>query len=154
MGGTRNLLMIQEAKEILFNQSDYTYCRIPAGDLKYQGRHGFQGNEKFFKRMDITQANTSETNTDFRTSGCGSVCIQVVPPDLKVHKLASKIHATCMDGRCISNKLDTPKSIRLPTFCSYRESVSQSNEGQVYVDHSTSVTFRTLTHPVIVFQLF
>ena len=124
---------------ILFNQSDHTYCRIPARDFKYQGRQGFQGNEKFIKRIDIKQANISETNTGFRTSECGSVWIQVVPPDPKVHKLATRF--TCMDGGCISNKLDTLKSIRLPTFCSYRESVSQSNEGQVYVDHNnTSVT--------------
>ena len=55
-----------------------------------------------------------------------------------------------MDVGCISNKLDTPKSIRLPTFCSYRESVSQSNEGQVYMDHNnTSVAFPTMVHPVI-----
>ena len=39
------------------------------------------------------------------------------------------------------------QSIRIPTFCSYRESVSQSNEVQVYVDHNnTSVA---LVHPVI-----
>ena len=50
--------------------------------------------------MDITQANASETNTDFRTSGCGSVCIQVVPPDHKVHKLASRStpHAWMVDA--------------------------------------------------------
>ena len=34
---------------ILFSQSDHTYCREPAGDFKYQGRQGFQGNEKFVK---------------------------------------------------------------------------------------------------------
>ena len=68
-----------------------------------------------------------------------------MPPDSKVHKLASR--SACMDGGCISNELDTPKSIRLPTFCSYREGVSQSNGGQVYVDHNnTSVVF---VHPVI-----
>ena len=64
-----------------------------------------------------------------------------------------------MYGGCISNRLDHEavsvnsfmighsKSIRIPTFCSYRESVSQSNEVQVYVDHNnTSVA---LVHPVI-----
>ena len=133
---------------ILFSQSDHTYCRIPVGDFKYLGREDFQGNEKFVKRMDIKQANISETNTGFRTSGYGSVCIQVVLPDPKVHKLATR--SACMDGGCISNKLDTPKSIRPPTFCSYRESVSQSNEGQVYIDHNnTSVAFPTMVHPVI-----
>ena len=59
---------------ILFTQSDHTYCRIPAGDFKYQGRQGFQGNGKFVKQMDIKEANISETNIGFRTSGCGSVC--------------------------------------------------------------------------------
>ena len=50
----------------------------------------------------------------------------------------------------ISNKLDTPKSIRLPTFCSDRESVSESSKGQVYVDHNNSnVAFATMIHPVI-----
>ena len=60
---------------ILFKQSDHTYCRIPAGDFKYQGRQGFQGNEKFVKRMDIKQANISETDTGFKTSlhqGCAT----------------------------------------------------------------------------------
>ena len=85
--------------------------------------------------MDIKQVNISETDTGFRTN----VCTQVVPRDPKIHKLATRF--TCIDGGCISNTLDTPKSIRLPTFCSYRESVSQNNEGQVYVDHkNTSVT--------------
>lgn len=63
----------------------------------------------------------------------------------QVNKLART--STCIDGRCISNKLDTPKSIRLPFFCSYRESVSQSNEAQVYFN-STSVTFPTMLHLV------
>ena len=98
--------------------------------------------------MDIKQANISETDTGFRASGCGSVCIQVVPPDPKVRKLATK--STCIDDGCISNELDTTKSsIFLPTFCSYREGVSQSNEGQVYIDHNnTSVAFPTMVHPV------
>ena len=87
--------------------------------------------------MDIKQANISETGTGFRTSGCGSVYIQIVPPDCKVHKLATR--STCMDGGCISDKLDTPKILCLPTFCSCRESVSQSNEVQVY----------GMVHPVI-----
>ena len=65
---------------ILFSQSDPTYCRIPAGTYKYQERRGFQ---KFVERMAIKQANVSETDTGFRTSGRGSGCIQVVPPDPK-----------------------------------------------------------------------
>ena len=78
--------------------------------------------------------------------GCG--CGSVVPPASKVHKLATR--SACMNGRCILNKLDTPKSIHLPTFYSYRESVSQNNEGQVNVDHSkTSVAFPTMVHQVI-----
>ena len=94
--------------------------------------------------MDIKQANISATDTSFRTSGCGSVCIQVVPTDLRVHKLATR--STCMDV----NKLDAPKSISLPTFCSYGESVSQRNEGKVYVDdNNTSLAFPTMEHPVI-----
>ena len=38
---------------ILFSQLDHSYCRIPAGDFKNQDGQGFQGNEKFVKRMDI-----------------------------------------------------------------------------------------------------
>ena len=53
---------------ILFSQSDRTYCRIPTRDVKYQRRQGFQGTEKFIKRMDLKQANISETNTGF--CGC------------------------------------------------------------------------------------
>ena len=51
---------------------------------------------------------------DDRTSGCGSVCIQVVPPDPKVHKPATR--SSCMDAGCISNKLDKPKGITFPPF--------------------------------------
>ena len=47
-GGTRNLLMIQEAKEI------WELC---FAFFKYKGRQGLQGNEKLVKRMDIKQAN-------------------------------------------------------------------------------------------------
>ena len=126
---------------ILFSQSDHTYCRKSARDFKYQGR------QNFVKQMDIKLANISETYTGVRTSVCGSACIQVVPPDPKVHKLANK--STCMDDGPISNKPVTPKSICLPTFCSYRESASQSNEGQAYIDHSnTNVVFPTMVHPV------
>ena len=133
---------------ILFRPSDHNYCRIPTRDFEYQGRQGLKKNEKFVNRVNIKQINVSETDAGFRTSGCGSVCMQVVPPDSKVHKLETR--STCMDGGCISNKLDTPKSICLPTFCSYRESVSQSNAGQVYVDHSdSSVAFPTMVHPII-----
>ena len=74
---------------ILFSQSGHTYCRIPAGDFKYQGR---QGNETFIERMDIKQANIPESDTDFRTSGWGSICIQVVTPDPKVKKTGNQIH--------------------------------------------------------------
>ena len=78
----------------------------------------------------------------------GCVCGCVVPPDSKVDKLATR--STCMNGGCILNKLDTPKSIHLPTFYSYRESVSQNNEGQVNVDHSnTNVALPTIVHQVI-----
>ena len=118
--------MIQEDKEILefFLANQIT---LTAGDFKYLGRQDFQENEKFVKRMDLKQANISETCAGFRTSG--SVCVQVVPPDPNVHKLATR--STCMDGGCISEKLVTSKSICFPTFCSYREGGSQSKEGQV-----------------------
>ena len=37
-----------------------------------------------------------------------------------------------------------------PTFCFYRDSVSQSNERQVYIDHNnTNLAFPTMLHPVI-----
>ena len=122
---------------ILFSQSDHTYCRIPAWDFKYQGR------QNFVKQMDIKQANISESYTGVRTSVCGSACIHVVPPDPKVHKLATR--STCMDGGRISSKLVIPKSICLSTFYSYRESASQSSEGQAYIDHSnTNVSFPTM----------
>ena len=105
---------------ILFSQSDHTYCRIPAWDFKYKDR------QNFVKQMAIKQANISERYTGVRTILCGSACIQVVPPDPKVHKLATR--STCMDGGRISNKLVIPKSICLSTFYSYRESASQSND--------------------------
>ena len=104
---------------ILFSQSDYTYSRKSARGFKYQGR------QNFVKQMDIKQANISETYTGVRTSVCGSTCIQVVLTDPKVHKLANR--STCMDDGRISNKLVTPKSICLHTFCSYMESASQRN---------------------------
>ena len=120
MGGTRNLLMSQEAKEIwqfcLANQITVTAEYLP-GTLKTRADNGF-------------------------------VFIQVVPPDPKVHKLGAT--STCMDGQCISNKLNTPKGISLRSFCSYRESASQSNAGQVYVDHNnTSVVFAAMVHPCL-----
>ena len=55
-----------------------------------------------------------------------------------------------MDGGSISNKMDTPKRIRLSTFCSYRDNVCQSNEAQVYADYNnTSVASSTMVKPVI-----
>ena len=97
---------------------------------------------------EIKQANISETDTRFRTSGCGSVCIRVAPRDHEVHKLATR--STFMDGGCISNKMDTPKSICFPSFCFYRQSVSQSNERQAYLDHNnTSVALPAMLHPVM-----
>ena len=62
-------------------------------------RQGFHGNEKLVKWMDIKEANISETDTGFRTNGCGFVCIQVVLQDPKVHKLTTI--SPCMDGGCI-----------------------------------------------------
>ena len=98
--------------------------------------------------MDIKQANISEIDTSSRTSGCGSVWIQVMPPDTKVNKLATR--PTSIDGRCISNKLDTPKSVHFPNFYFYKESVSKSNEGQMYIDHNNiSLALKTTPHPVI-----
>ena len=42
-------------------------------------------------------------------------------------------------------KLGTPKCMRIPTYFSYRESASQKNGGQVYVDHSeASAAFQTM----------
>ena len=57
----------------MFSQSHHTYCRIPAGDFKYQGRQGFQRNKNFIKRRDIKQANISENDIGFRTQGCECV---------------------------------------------------------------------------------
>ena len=80
---------------ILFIQSDRVYCRI-TWNIKYQGKQVFQGNEKFFKQIDIEPANISETDTGSTSSGFGSVCIQVVPTDFKVYKLTTR--SACMDG--------------------------------------------------------
>ena len=133
---------------IFFIQSDHIYCRISAGDFKYQEREVFQGNKKLVKWMDIKQANTSEIDTGFRTSGCGSTCIHVMLPNPKVHKMATRLKS--IDGGCISNKLGTPKSVYLPEFCFYKKIVSESNEGQVIIDHNnTSVGLPTILHPVI-----
>ena len=102
--------------------------------------------------MDIKEANISETDTGFRTNGCGFVFIQVVPLDPKVHKLTTI--SPCMDGGCILNKLDIPKSIRLSTLLLSGGrggwGVSQRNKGQMYVNHNdTSVAFLTMVHLVI-----
>ena len=100
--------------------------------------------------MDIKQANISETYTGFRNSWCGSICIQVVPPDPKVDTLATR--STCVDGRCISNKkcCSHLKAYAFRPFCSYRKSPSQTSERRAYVDHSnTSVAFPTMVHSVI-----
>ena len=138
----------KENMGILFIQSYHTYCRISAGGFRYQGRQVFQVNKKFVKWMDIKQANISEIDTSFRTAGCGSVWIQVMPTDTKVNKLATR--PTSIDERCISNKLDTPKSVHFPNFCFYKESVSKSNEEQMYIDHNNiSVALKTIPHPVI-----
>ena len=70
-----------------------------------------------------------------------------MPPDPKVNKLA--IRSKFTDGGCFSNKLVTPKSLCLPTFCSYRGSACQSNERQVHVGHNnTGVAFPAMVHPV------
>ena len=127
MEGARNLLTIQEAKEIwefcLANQ--ITYCRIPAEDSKYQGRPGIQGNEKFVKPQALGPVNVDL----FR-----SWLYHQIP---KYISRQPDPHAWMVDA--FKKKLDTPKSIRFPIFCSYRESVSQSNEGQVYVDHNSDL---------------
>ena len=71
-----------------------------------------------------------------------------MPPDPKVQKMETRFTST--DGGFISNKLDTPKRVPLPKLCFYKESVSESNEGQVYIDHNnTSVALPTTLHPVI-----
>ena len=146
MEGTRNLLMIQEAKEIwefcLANQITLTGEYLP-GTLNARA-------DKPSREMKNSSSEWILNKPIFQKlmQALGPVCIQVVPPNPKVHKLATK--STCMDGGCISNKLETPKSIHLPTFCSYKKSVSQSNKGQVYVDrNNTSMAFPTMVHPVI-----
>ena len=103
------------------------FCQKTSIGGVWSGRQGFRRNEKFVKQMDIKQVNIFENESAFRTSGFRSVCIQVVPTDPKVHNLATR--STWMDGGCISNKLDTPKSIHIPSFCFCRENVSQSSEG-------------------------
>ena len=40
---------------ILFSQSDHTYCRIPARDLKYQGKQGFKGNNNFSREWILSR---------------------------------------------------------------------------------------------------
>ena len=106
----------KENMEIFFNQSDHTYCRIPAGDFtaEYQGGQGFQGMKNSSSEWVSNNPIFSKLIQDDRTSGCGSVCIQVVPPDPKVHKPATR--SSCMDAGCISNKLDKPKGITFPPF--------------------------------------
>ena len=48
---------------------------------------------------------TSQTDLGFRTSGFGSVSIQVVSLDPKVHKL--ELRSRSIDGGKISDKLET-----------------------------------------------
>ena len=122
MGGTKKLLMIKVIKEIrafcLANQIALAAEYLP-GTLNTRA-------DKAFRKMENS---SSEWITDigFRTIGCEPVCIEVVPPDPKAHKLATR--CICMNGGCISNKLATSKSIRFSTFGSNGVSVSQSNEG-------------------------
>lgn len=132
---------------ILYGQSDHTYCRVPPWDFKYQSRQSFQGNETFVKRMDIEQNNFSESGSSHGASRCGSVCIQVVSSDTKVHKLATR--STCLDGRCISNKLGASKSLCLPTICSNRESSGQSDPRQKHSDNNnTGLAITNMVHSV------
>ena len=146
MRGKKILLMIQETKEIwefcLTNLITLTAGYLP-GTLNTRA-------DKASKEMKNSSSEWILNKPIFQKliQALRPACIKVVLLDPKVHKLATI--STCMDGGWISDKLDTPKSISLPTFCSYRESVSQSNEGLVYVDHNnTSVAFPTMVHSVI-----
>ena len=76
----------------LFSQSDHIYCRIPAGNSKYQGRQSFQGKVKFIKQS-------------YQALG-------LVDVDLIASRLCYQIprYIRSMNGGCISIKLDKPKS--------------------------------------------
>lgn len=64
--------------------------------------------------MDLELKNASKTDTGLGTGGCGSVCIQIVSSDPKLHKVTTR--STCMNGGYISNKLDKPKAYAFPPF--------------------------------------
>ena len=119
----------KENMGILFNQSHYTYCIIPAGDFKYK-------TDKASREMKNSSSEWILNKPSFQK------LIQALPP-VDVDQFASRLHHQI--PKYISWQPDphawmvdafqinwTPKSVRLPTFCSYTESVSQSNVGQVY----------------------
>ena len=150
MRGTSNLLMIQEAKEIsefcLANQITLTAEYRP-GTLNTRPR-------KVSREMKNLSSQWILNKPIFQK------LIQALGPvdvDLFASRLCRQIwkyiswhpdsHAWMVDAFQINW---TPKNICLPTFCSYRESFSQSNEGQMYIDHiNTSVSFPIMVQPVI-----
>ena len=70
-----------------------------------------------------------------QTDTSGSICIQVVFLDPKIHKLTTR--STCMDGGYISNKLDKPKSICLPSICCDRDEVAKAMREKCTVNITT-----------------
>ena len=126
MGGTRNLLMIEEAKKIwefcLANHVKLTTEYLPR---TLNTRAENNSREMKNSPSNVKQANISETDTRFRTSGCGSVCIQVVPPDAKMvdvfqikwtHRKAYAFLAFALIGRVLAKAMRDNTSVTLPTM--------------------------------------
>ena len=121
----------KENMGILFSQSDHAYCRIPARNFKYHGR------QNFVKQMDIKEANISKTYTGVRTSVCGSACIQVVQPDSKVHKLATR--STCRDMvDAFQINWSHLKAYAFPPFALIGRVLAKAMRGK-HIDHSVLI---------------
>ena len=122
MERTRNLLMIQEATEIwefcLANQIPLTAEYLPGLKNTRKDKAAKNLSSKWPLNKPMFQKLIQASGPVDMDLVASRLCHQIPMG----HKLATR--STCMDGGFISNKLDTC----LPTFCSYKESVSQRNE--------------------------
>ena len=122
MERTRNLLMIQEATEVwefcLANQIPLTAEYLPGLKNTRKDKASKNLSSKWPLNKPMFQKLIQASGPVDMDLVASRLCHQIPMG----HKLATR--STCMDGGFISNKLDTC----LPTFCSYKESVSQRNE--------------------------
>ena len=130
MGGTRNLFMIQEAKEI------WEFCLAIKITLIAEYLPGTLHTRADKASREMKNSSWTLTKPIFQKliQALGPVHVDLLASRL-CHQIPKYIswqpdpHAWMVDAFQVNWK---PKSIRLPTFCSYTESVRQSNVGQVY----------------------